>query len=98
MQGLERCAGCGHFAKVADGGHPWVAVMGRSNAEKLGFMYPDDRVSARGFVNVPVCAACHQDPAHRVFPIKGAFFLRQDANAATTLAGINEVLMPLSRG
>lgn len=92
MNGLERCAGCGIHARVSDGGHPMVAVMKQDDAEKLGFT--GLTASPRGFVQVPTCKACHVDPAHRVFTVKGTFFARADAQAAVGLAGINEVLMP----
>lgn len=92
---LEKCAGCGHLAKVADdgtGGHPMIGVMNAADAKALGF--EDQTPTVRGFVNVPVCGPCHADPEHRVYTLKCTYFRKQDALAATTLAGINEVLMP----
>lgn len=43
------------------------------------------------FVNVPVCKACHEDPAHRTSPIKGHFFPRQHRTAATIAAGSGDI-------
>lgn len=88
---LERCAGCGILAKVEDGGHPFVGIMHHKDAETLGFT--DGTVSARGFMPVPVCKPCQNDPAHRVMTLKCTFFPRKDAPGALHLAGMNDVFM-----
>lgn len=45
-----------------------------------------DRVDGQ-WVPMPVCKACHEDPAHRVHPIKAHFFPRAEAPYALTVAG-----------
>jgi hypothetical protein len=85
----ERCAGCDQAARVESGGHPIVAVVAKDDAAARGFDVAS--ASARGFVQVPVCQTCHEDPAHRVFPIKGHFFERSQAGDAVRAAGSNSV-------
>lgn len=71
---FEICVGCG----IRHQCHSVVAVMREEEAEAIGAV-PISAPNQHGFVQVPVCAACHADPAHRVTPIKGHFFLREQA-------------------
>jgi hypothetical protein len=86
---IERCVGCDVAAKAETGGHPAVAVMARDDAAARG--YDVSGATTRGFVQVPVCRACHADPAHRVFPIKGHFFEKKYAASGVHRAGTNQV-------
>lgn len=85
----ERCAGCDQAADAEKGGHPIVAIVGKDDAAARGFAV--DGATDRGFVQVPVCRACHADPAHRVFPLKGHFFEKAAAATALRLAGSNSI-------
>jgi hypothetical protein len=80
---MKHCIGCG-----AGGEHQIVAIM-------KGTDVPADAEastpSARGFVAVPVCADCHNDPSHRVRAIKGHFFPAATAGKALQRAGSNSV-------
>lgn len=78
------CIGCGILAPA----HPVVAVMHATDVpDGVSMSAPNDR----GFVATPCCAACHQDPAHRVRPIKAHFFASTDAAAAVFHAGSNAI-------
>ena len=82
---LERGAGCDQSAKASNGGHPMVGVMNAADAQEIGFDISN--ASDEGFVHVPVCGACHQDPGHRVRQLKCHFFPKQHAVKATRAAG-----------
>jgi hypothetical protein len=75
----QQCAGCGIYAEK----HPMVAVMATGDASVLPLASSKDGK----FVVVGVCNDCHQDPAHRHVPIKGAFFTPEQATDAVALAG-----------
>jgi hypothetical protein len=59
--------------------HPWVGVV----------------KSGDGWTHVPVCDACHRDPAHRKRKIKAHFFPAADADAAVAAAGSSNIGGPL---
>jgi hypothetical protein len=82
---LERCAGCDSSAHISKGGHPMVGAMNAEDAEAIGF--DASNASQRGFVVVPVCKECHENPEHRVRALKCHFFPRQMAASAKTAAG-----------
>lgn len=92
---IEKCAGCGLAARVEDngqGGHPVICVMHKDDAAALAHVDPTSGQSAastRGFVHVPVCKPCHEDPAHQVWKLKGHYFLRGQAPEALARAGSN---------
>lgn len=75
----EQCAGCGIYAAH----HPMTAVVASEDAS----VTPLTRSADGKFVAVPVCTACHEDPAHRALPIKGTFFTRAESANAVALAG-----------
>lgn len=56
-----------------DAAHPMVAVVWDQET--------------RRFAALPVCDACHRDPAHRRTLIKGTFFGRGEAAVAVRKAG-----------
>lgn len=78
------CAGCGILHDV----HPFVAVMMPADVPAD---VPMSAPGPQGFVSVPVCAACHQDPAHRRRPIKGHFFAATSASRGVGAAGRNAI-------
>jgi len=75
------CAGCGAEAAA----HPIVCIM-REQDVPAGAV-PMTASSRRGFVGLPVCGACHRDPARRRRTLKGHFFDRQHAGRAVSAAG-----------
>jgi len=84
MSEISACVGCG----ILSPSHPVVAVMKSTDVpEGVAVTEPN----ARGFVGAPCCRACHEDPAHRVRPIKGHFFEQSDAQAAVFHAGSNQI-------
>lgn len=95
MAKLQACGGCGVLAEK----HPWGCVM-QGKKRKDGTsdvpqgVDPVREASERGFVAVAVCDACHNDPAHRVRPLKGAFFAERDLSTAVFHAGSNAVALP----
>jgi hypothetical protein len=70
----EQCYGCGAEAPPAQKivndqvvtvrEHPIVGVLNRADLE-AGAPHLANPLEGSAFVGVPVCAACHQDPAHR---------------------------------
>lgn len=80
----ETCGGCG----IRRLQHPIVVVMHAEDAKAIEAV-PISGENAHGFVQVPVCAACHQDPAHRTFPLKGHFFARERADRGHSQASRN---------
>ena len=82
------CAGCGRHVK---GTHPVVGVLLTREAEALPTAVPLCPPSPRGFTAVAVCGACHQDPAHRVYPLKAHFFAAGDQALGVQMAGTNQV-------
>jgi hypothetical protein len=88
---MEKCAGCGIAAREGQAA-AIVAVMNEEDAARsLGTVIGSP--SAKGFVAVPVCRACHEDPEHRAVPIKGAFFPRAQARRAVAAAGYSGIQM-----
>jgi hypothetical protein len=94
---IEKCAGCGIAARVEEngsGGHPVVCMMNKDDVAALDHVDEtsgQSEASKRGFVHVPVCKACHENPEHRVFPLKGHFFMRDQAASALVHAGSNAI-------
>lgn len=84
--GQERCYGCDAQADT----HPKVAVMSRGDVEP-GRALEHDKISQRGFVSVPVCQACHENPDHRTRPIKAHFFDRDQVDTALVNAGASNL-------
>lgn len=86
----EVCYGCG---AMSDDPHPIMAVVNKKDAAdaKNVIENPD---ATRDFVGVPVCSACHKDPAHRTtHAIKGHFFERVGnmPKVALMLAGSSDI-------
>jgi len=67
-----------------------VVVMNRDHVE--GSEAEGQEPSPRGFVTVPMCGVCYNDPENRTRTVKGSFFVRSDAAAAKGLAGTNSVV------
>jgi len=85
---MEKCTGCNAKAER----HPIVAVMHISDVRARADVLSASgavgaRVNPRGFVAAPVCDDCHQDPAHRTYPLKATFFEREHATVALVMAG-----------
>lgn len=79
---MEACFGCG----VRAASHPVVAIMKRD--ETIAAVATDP---AKIWMAVPACAKCHAEPKNRTVVIKGAFFLRQDAEVALRLADMQNL-------
>ena len=77
-----QCVGCGILSKE----HPVRAVL---NPKDVPEGVATSKPGPNGFVAAHCCNACHQDPAHRVRPIKGHFFYAKDEAAAVHYAGSN---------
>lgn len=88
---IEVCAGCGIKAKLETGGHPMVGVMALPDAVAISEQYKDLPPNENNFVGVPVCAACHKDPGHRIVPLKCHFHFRQNAEAGIRFAGFPSI-------
>ena len=67
---METCVGCGAKQEA----HPMVGMMSKATAADLGAKIGE--VNRNGFVAVPVCELCHQDPTHRKRVVKAHFFPR----------------------
>lgn len=76
------CAGCGLLSAT----HPLVAVMRPYDVPEG---VPTSIAGPNGYVAAAVCKECHENPAHRVRPIKGHFFFAADAPTALFHAGSN---------
>jgi len=82
MAELKSCVGCGGLSAS----HPVVAVLHPQDVpEGVEASIP----GPQGFVAVPCCKECHENPEHRVRPIKGHFFMVKDAPTAIFHAGSN---------
>ena len=79
---LIPCVGCGALSER----HPVVAVVSPLNVPEGVEM---SVAGPHGFVAVACCAKCHAHPEQRPRPIKGHFFMAQDAAAALFHAGSN---------
>lgn len=83
---MESCYGCGIRAEQ----HPMVAVMKHDEEEATKVESDPGKL----WMAVPVCSACHTDPAHRTAAIKGTFFARADATVALRLADMHNIRTP----
>jgi hypothetical protein len=83
---MDACFGCGKRV-ASDAGHPVVAIMSKEDAGAEAVSEPNEY----GFVQVPVCAECHRDPAHRTRLIKGHFFVRAQAAEGLQHAGSGQI-------
>lgn len=84
MAKYEICAGCGIRAFL----HPVVAIMHTDEAKAIEAI-PVSGENKHGFVQVPVCRACHEDPSHRTAPLKAHFHFRADAKTGHQFASSN---------
>jgi hypothetical protein len=90
-KGAEVCYGCG---AMSDDPHPIFAVVNKDDVDKGYKSVIENPDTTRPFVGVPVCSACHKDPAHRTaHQIKGHFFERVGnmPKVALMLAGSNDI-------
>lgn len=83
---MESCFGCGIRANE----HPIVAVMKFDESETTRVASDPGKL----WMALPVCPACHVDPAHRTVTIKGTFFTRPDMTVALRLADMQNVRTP----
>jgi ferredoxin len=78
----KACVGCG----ILSDAHPVVAIMNQADV-------PEGVTAGQpgpyGFVAVPTCKECHENPEHRVRPIKGHFAYAKDEAAFVARAGSN---------
>lgn len=82
---MEQCYGCDADAKEQ---HPVIGVINKKELDTaVAFIANPKGTNAKGedgehYVGVPVCKACHEDPAHRtVRSLKCHFFYRTDKDA-----------------
>ena len=71
----EKCCGCNAEAER----HPFSVIT----ATDYTVMEPHSMI----YVVSPVCRECHTNPAHRLKPIDGSFFRREDEANALKMAG-----------
>jgi hypothetical protein len=83
MRPLLACGGCGVLAE----GHPVVCVMRPEDVPEGVTQSP---AGPNGFVGVPVCNKCHQEPASAPRKLKGHYFYAQDAPTGVYHAGSND--------
>lgn len=86
---METCYGCGAKADQ----HPVVGVLNAKDL-KRGTKAVENPVSGQAapdgqkYEGVPVCDACHRDPAHRSQnALKCHFFMRDNARLGLVMAG-----------
>lgn len=84
---VEICAGCEAEAPE----HPWIGVMNKKDDE--GNTAVITSADNPDWVGVPVCDACHRDPAHRRFPLKCHFHPRATGKLGVIMAGSSDIGM-----
>lgn len=84
---METCAGCEAEAPE----HPWIGIMHRDDAKDITAVITS--ADNPEFVGVPVCDACHRDPAHRTFPLKCHFHPRATGKLGVIMAGSGTIGM-----
>lgn len=83
------CIGCG----ILSANHPVAAILNSQENKDGGYDVPEGVETTPpgpyGFVAAPCCKECHENPEHRIRPIKGHFCMMKDVDTFVQRAGSN---------
>ncbi len=85
------CVGCG----ILSADHPVAAILNGQENKDGSYDTPEGyndfigEPGPYGFVAAPCCKECHENPEHRVRPIKGHFCMMKDVGTFVQRAGSN---------